>query len=138
MHDDLLGEFEGCPTAKDMWDRLKIRFGQTSSTWLRTLRLKWMQFQLDAGRPMTEQLRTLSGIVRDLKAAGEDIPKDEQALNVIRALPKTKLWENFSQVMAHNDNIKTFELFQSTSKWKMSDKKKIVYPSICGISRQRK
>jgi len=27
MHDDLLGDFEGCPTAKDMWDRLKIQFG---------------------------------------------------------------------------------------------------------------
>ena len=32
MHDDLLGEFEGCPTTKDMWDRLKIRFSQTSAT----------------------------------------------------------------------------------------------------------
>jgi len=69
MHDDLLGEFERCPTAKDMWDQLKIRFDQTSVTRLRTLRLKWMQFQLNAGRPMTEQLRTLNGIVRDLKAA---------------------------------------------------------------------
>ena len=28
---------------------------------------------------------------------------------MIRALPKTKLWENFSQVMVHNDNIKTFD-----------------------------
>jgi len=26
MHDDLLGEFEGCPTTKNMWDSLKIRF----------------------------------------------------------------------------------------------------------------
>ena len=109
MHNGALGEFEGCPTAKDMWDRLKIQFGQTSATRLCALRLKWMQFRLDGGRPMTEQLRTLSGIVRNLKAAGQDIPEDEQALNVIRALPKTKLWENFSQVMAHNDNIKTFD-----------------------------
>jgi len=91
MHDDLLGDFEGCPTAKDMWDRLKIWFGQTSTTRLRTLPLKWMQFQLDAGRPMTKQLRTLSGIVRDLKAAGQGIPEDEQALNVIRAVPDIKL-----------------------------------------------
>ena len=101
MHDDLLGEFEGCPTAKDMWHRLKIRFSQTFATRLCTLRLKWMQFQLDAGRPITGQLRTLSGIVRDLKAAGQDISKDEQALNVIRAPSDSKLWQNFSQFMAH-------------------------------------
>jgi len=25
-HNNLLGEFEGCPTAKDMWDHLKIQF----------------------------------------------------------------------------------------------------------------
>jgi len=97
-----------------------------------------MQFQLDAGRPTTEQLRTLSGIVRDLKAAGQDIPEDEQALNVIRALPKTKLWENFSQVMAHNDNIKTFDAISKHLEMEDERQKKIVYPSICGISRQRK
>jgi len=32
MHNNLLGEFEGCPIAKDLWDRLKIRFGQISDT----------------------------------------------------------------------------------------------------------
>ena len=47
-----------------------------------------MQFQLDVGRPMTEQLRTLNSIVHDLKATGEDIPEGEQALNVIQAFPK--------------------------------------------------
>jgi len=40
MHDDLLGEFEDCPTAKDMWNHLKILFGQTSAPRLCTLRLK--------------------------------------------------------------------------------------------------
>jgi len=79
MHDNLLGELEDCPTAKYMWDRLKIRFNQTSVTRLRTLDLKLMQFQLDVGRPMTEQLRTLSGIIHDLNVVGQDIPEDEQA-----------------------------------------------------------
>jgi len=50
---------------------------------------------------MTEQLRTLSGMVRDLKAAGQDISEDEHALNVIWALSDTKLWQSFLQVMAH-------------------------------------
>ena len=122
MHDDLLGEFECCPTAKDMWDRLKIRFRQTLTTRLPTLRLKWMQFQLKVGRPMTEQLQTLSGIVQDPKAAGLDILEDKQALNVMRALLDTNLWRNFSLVMTPNDNIKTLELISSTSKWRSSVK----------------
>ena len=42
IHNGLLGEFEGCPTAKDRWGRLKIQFGQTSATRLCALRLKWM------------------------------------------------------------------------------------------------
>jgi len=40
MHDDLIGEFEMRPTAKDMWDQLKICFRQTSETKLYTLQLK--------------------------------------------------------------------------------------------------
>ena len=32
MHDDLSTEFEHCPTAKDMWGRLKIWFSKTSTT----------------------------------------------------------------------------------------------------------
>ena len=93
MYDDLLEEFELCSTAKDMWDQLKIRFGQTPATKLRTLCLKWLEFKLNASWPMTKQLRTMSGIVRDLKAAGQDIPEKEQALNVIQALPDTDLWK---------------------------------------------
>ena len=27
MHDDLIGEFEACLTAKDMWDKPRVRFG---------------------------------------------------------------------------------------------------------------
>ena len=42
MHDDLIREFEACPTAKDMWDKLRVRFGQTSATRFHTLHLKWM------------------------------------------------------------------------------------------------
>ena len=42
MHDDLIGELEACPTAKDMWDRLKVRFFQTSAMRPRTLHLKWI------------------------------------------------------------------------------------------------
>jgi len=48
MHDDLIGEFEVYPTVKDMWDQLKIRFGQTSETRLCTSQLKWMNYKMNS------------------------------------------------------------------------------------------
>jgi len=30
MHDDLLDEFELYPTAKELWDNIRLRYGQTS------------------------------------------------------------------------------------------------------------
>lgn len=114
MHDDLIGEFEVHLTAKDMWDQLKIRFGQTSETRLRTLQLKWMNYKMDPSRTVIEHLRIMSGIIRDLKAAGKDISEGEQVLNVIRALPdEPPQWEQVRTVLTHSDHLKTFGQIQS-------------------------
>ncbi|KAH9606930.1 hypothetical protein KSS87_009325, partial [Heliosperma pusillum] len=59
MHNDLIGEFEMCPTAKDMCDKLKIVFGQTSATRLRALNLKWMDYSIDPKHNVTEHLRVM-------------------------------------------------------------------------------
>jgi len=109
MHDDLLGEFERFPTSKDMWAQLKVRFGQTSATRLCTLQLKWMQYTINSSRSISEHLRIMSAMVRDLRAAGEEISEEEQVLNVIRALPENEIWKSFKSIMTHNENIKTFE-----------------------------
>lgn len=37
MHNDFIGEFENSPTAKEMWTMLKVKYGQTSATRLRSL-----------------------------------------------------------------------------------------------------
>ena len=84
MHDDLIGEFETCHTAKNMWDQIKICFGQTSE--FHTLQLKWMQYKMDSIRTMAEHLRIMSYIICDLKAVSKDIYEGEQVLNVIWAL----------------------------------------------------
>ena len=52
----------------------------------------------------------MGGIVRNLKASGQDVPEKEQVLNVIRALPDNEHWRNFSLIMVHDENIKTFEV----------------------------
>ena len=73
MRDDPLGEFECFHTTKDMWMQLKIRFEQTSATRLHTLQLKWMQYTIDSSRSISEHLRNISAMVRDLKAAGQEV-----------------------------------------------------------------
>ncbi|KAH9608961.1 hypothetical protein KSS87_006063, partial [Heliosperma pusillum] len=109
MHNDLIGEFEMCPTAKDMCDKLKIVFGQTSATRLRALNLKWMDYSIDPKHNVTEHLRVMSAMIRDLKAAGRDVPDKEQVVNVLRSLPSdTEEWKNFKLLMSHSENIKTF------------------------------
>jgi len=37
MYDDLLNEFENYPTAKEMWDNIRLRYGQASKTRLYAL-----------------------------------------------------------------------------------------------------
>ena len=79
---------------------------------------------------MTEQLQTMSGIIQDFKGAGQAILEDEQAMNVIRALPDTNLWRNFSLVMAHHNNIKTFNAILKHLKMKGERQKLLSPPSV--------
>jgi len=95
MYDCLLGDFECCPTAKGMWDQLKIMFDQTSATRLNTLRLYWMDYKFNSNQTVTEHLRTMSGIVWDLEVAGHDVPEKEQVLNVIQSVSDTEHWWTF-------------------------------------------
>ncbi|KAH9608251.1 hypothetical protein KSS87_014525, partial [Heliosperma pusillum] len=81
----------------------------TSATRLRALNLKWMDYSIDPKHNVTEHLRVMSSMIRDLKAAGRDVPDEEQVVNVLRSLPSdTEEWINFKLLMSHNKNIKTF------------------------------
>ena len=77
MHDDLIGEYEAFQNVKDMWDQLKFDFGGTSTTRLRSLVLKFEVYYKDPKHTMTEHLRMMSGMIRDLRAAG-NVLSDEQ------------------------------------------------------------
>ncbi|GAV78764.1 UBN2_3 domain-containing protein [Cephalotus follicularis] len=44
MHNDLIGTYEYCPTAKEMWDQLMFDFGGTFITKLRNLVLKFEMY----------------------------------------------------------------------------------------------
>uniref|UniRef100_A0A2N9FS65 Integrase catalytic domain-containing protein n=1 Tax=Fagus sylvatica TaxID=28930 RepID=A0A2N9FS65_FAGSY len=106
MHDDLIGEYETFQNAKDMWDQLKFDFGGTSTTRLRSLVLKFEVYRKDPKHTMTEHLRMMSGMIRDLKAAGNVLSDEQQVQAVIRSLPDS--WISMKQIMTHNENIKNF------------------------------
>nr|CAD1829389.1 unnamed protein product [Ananas comosus var. bracteatus] len=107
MQDDLIGQFEIFETAKDMWDNLKITFGQTSSTRLRALNLKFLQYIKDPKHSMAEHLRVMSAMIQDLKTAGNELTDEQQVLAVIRSLPDPE-WSQMKLLMKHSENIKTF------------------------------
>jgi hypothetical protein len=55
---------------------------------------------------MTEHLRMMSEMIRDLKAARNVIADKQQVQAVIRSLPDS--WVSMKQIMTHNENIKNF------------------------------
>ena len=63
MHDDLIGDFENYPTAKEMWDNIHSRYGQTSKTRLRALHLKWMTYTIGSSQSITEHVRSLQAML---------------------------------------------------------------------------
>lgn len=69
MCNDLIGKFETCPTVKEMWDTLRVMFGQTTATRLCGLNLKWMDYTMDPKHGVTKILHIVSTVIRDLKAA---------------------------------------------------------------------
>ena len=60
-----------------MWNQLKIAYGETSATRLQALTLKFKQYVMDSKHSMIEYLRTMSALIHDLKATGNNL-SDEQ------------------------------------------------------------
>ena len=106
MHDDLIGKYAAFHNDKDMWDQLKFDFGGTSTTRLRSPVLKFEVYRKDPKHTMTEHLRMMYGIIRDLKAAGNILTDEQQVQVVIRSLPDS--WISMKQIMTYNGNIKNF------------------------------
>jgi len=52
MHNDLIGEFEVHPTAKGMWEALKLKFGGTSATRLSGLTMRFDSYKMRLDQTM--------------------------------------------------------------------------------------
>ncbi|CAL5356408.1 unnamed protein product [Camellia sinensis] len=108
MHDDLIGEFEQFSTAKEMWDQLRLKYGGTTAARLRALTLKFNQYVMDPKHTMAEHLKVMSAIIKEMKAADNDLTDEQQILSVIRSLPDPS-WGHVKLVLTHNEGIKTFD-----------------------------
>ena len=63
-------------------------------------------YRKDSKHTMTEHLRMMSRMIRDLKAAGNVLIDEQQVQAIIRSLPDS--WISMKQIMTHNENIKNF------------------------------
>ncbi|GAV81952.1 UBN2_2 domain-containing protein, partial [Cephalotus follicularis] len=99
--------FEGFETAEEMWTALKDKFGGTSASKLRKLTIKFDTYRKCQNRSMSQQLREMSNLIRDLKTV-EHTPTDEQQVQPV-SQSFLERWEHMKINFAHNDNIKTFD-----------------------------
>ena len=70
MDDGLTVEYQQYQTAKEVWDQLIFAFGGTSTTRLRSLVLKFEVYRQDPTHIMTERVRVMSGMIRELHTTG--------------------------------------------------------------------
>ena len=108
MHNDLTREFKDYPNAQEMWNQLKIAYRGSSATRLQALTLKFEQYVMDSKHSMAENLRTMSALIRDLKATGNNLSDEQKVTVVIHSLPEPT-WGQMKLVLTHSENIKTFD-----------------------------
>ncbi|KAF7133292.1 hypothetical protein RHSIM_Rhsim09G0157400 [Rhododendron simsii] len=79
------------------------------ATRLRGLTMKFDSYKMRPGHTMKQHLRAMSSMIRELKVAGNNLSDEQQVQAVIRSLPSTTAWDNMSQNLTHNENLKTFD-----------------------------
>jgi hypothetical protein len=89
MHNDLIGEFEVYPIAQGMWEALKLKYGGTFITRLRGLTIRFDSYKLRSDHTMKQHLRVMSSMIRELKAAENQLTDEQHVQAVIRSLPSS-------------------------------------------------
>ncbi|KAJ4730414.1 Gag/pol protein [Rhynchospora pubera] len=107
MPNPLILRFEKFKHAKQLWDAVKLEFGGTSTTRLRQLTLRFEGYKKRPEHTMREHLMTMSNMISELKAAGNNMTDEQEVQAVICSLPKS--WDHMRLNLTHNDNIRKFE-----------------------------
>ncbi|GAV73343.1 UBN2_2 domain-containing protein, partial [Cephalotus follicularis] len=68
--------------------------------------LKFEMYKKEPKNSMTEHLRIMSAMIKDLKNAKVALSDEQQVQAVIRSLPNS--WVNRRQILTHTENIKNF------------------------------
>ena len=106
MHNDLIGKFEVHATTHAMWNALKLKFGGTFVTILRGLNIKLYSYKMCPNHTMKQHLRTMSTMIRELKAAGNTLTEEQKIQARLCSLPDS--WETMLISLTQSENIKTF------------------------------
>lgn len=72
-----------------MWDQLRLKYDGTTAKRLRALMLRFNQYMMDPKHTMTEHLRVMSVMIREMKATIYNLTDEQQILAAIRSLPKS-------------------------------------------------
>jgi hypothetical protein len=94
-------------SAQSVWDAIKIQYGETSTTRLRQLILKFDSYKKHQNQTMIQHLTVMSNIISELRGVRHEMTDKQQVQAVIRSLPSN--WEDMRVNLTHNDNIKTFD-----------------------------
>ncbi|KAJ4744662.1 Gag-Pol polyprotein [Rhynchospora pubera] len=107
MSNDVLLRFERYRTTKELWDAVKLQYGDTSTTRLRQLTLRLDGYKKRPEHSMREHILAMSNMISELTQAGHVLSDEQQVQAVIRSLPRS--WEHLRVKLTHNDNILTFD-----------------------------
>jgi len=94
-----------------------------------------MQYTIDSSHSISEYFRTMTAMVRDLKAARQEVSEEEHVLNVIRVLPNdNEHCKSFKVIMTHSEHIKTFEAISKHLEMEEEHIKVYTPPSVAFIA----
>ncbi|XP_020110821.1 uncharacterized protein LOC109725841 [Ananas comosus] len=107
MRNDLIKQFEIHKTAKEMWSAVKKAFGKLDASRIQALTMTFETYKMPTGDSMTDHLRKMGTMIRDLEEAGSSLSSTQQITGVLRSLPDS--WDTMKKVLIHNNQIQSFE-----------------------------
>ncbi|KZV18347.1 hypothetical protein F511_10716 [Dorcoceras hygrometricum] len=108
---NMFSKIKTCATAKEIWEKLTQLYegnDETKENKLTVAQQKYESIKMREGETMTEFYERFSSIVIELTSLGKEYTNREQALKVMRALPRE--WDVKTMAMRELKNLNKLEL----------------------------